>query len=543
MDNLRLILFAALGFVLLSLWQAWQMDYGRRPAVTATSEKSEDALSQQKAAEDIPDAIETAQSSLPQQAQEKVQKGQRVYVETDVFEVIIDTQGGDIRRTALKKYPVSLDQPDVPFVLFDDTKGKFYASQGGFISKQPASDHHSNYKVSASEYALAKGQDKLEVILTWAEDGIEIDKVFTFYRGQYVIDVTYRVNNHSSENWYGRYYQQLHRKHTDETRRMLPTFTGAAISSPEKRYEKIKFKDMAEEPISREGKEGWVAMIQHYFVSALIPPQGINHHYYTKVLEGDRYIIGFYGPEQTVAPGESRETTVRVYSGPKIQKVLASIAPGLELTVDYGVLWFIAKPIFWLLRHLHSLVGNWGWSIVLVTIVIKAILFPLSAMGYKSMAKMRKVTPRMTAIRERYANDKARMNQAMMELYKEEKINPLGGCFPILVQIPVFLALYWVLLESVEMRQAPFILWIKDLSIKDPYFVLPLLMGISMYVQQKLNPPPPDPVQARVMQLLPVIFTFFFAFFPAGLVLYWVTNNILSIVQQWMITKQIEAEK
>lgn len=300
---------------------------------------------------------------------------------------------------------------------------------------------------------------------------------------------------------------------------------------------------MEDDPVSQEGKDGWLAMIQHYFVSALIPESDKNHHYYSKVLDGERYVIGLYGPQLSVAAGEIQEAKVKVFSGPKTQSVLEKIAPGLELTTDYGILWFIGKPIFWLLNTIHSLIGNWGWAIILVTVVIKAIFYPLSAMGYKSMARMRKVTPRMTAIRERYSKDKTRMNQAMMELYKEEKINPLGGCFPILVQIPVFLALYWVLLESVEMRQAPFMLWIQDLSIKDPLFILPLIMGISMFIQQKLNPPPADPIQAKVMQFLPIIFTVFFAFFPAGLVLYWVTNNILSIFQQWSITKRIEAAK
>ncbi len=547
MDNMRMILFAALGFVMLSLWQAWQKDYAPKPEpavaeqpISGTEEKN---ITNDSKTEDLPVPVSNDQPVFTEQETIEKKNGQRITVETDVIDVVIDTNGGDLRELALKKYPVDSDKPDLPIELFNDTNGKFYASQGGFLSKQPAANHHSLYQTTNTEYTLAEGQNKLEVVLTWSEKGIQVEKVFTFRRGEYLIDVAYRIKNNSHENWSGRFYEQLQRKHGKEHRKRLPTFTGGAISTPEKRYEKIKFKNMAAEPVSKKVKNGWIAMIQHYFVSALIPDKEKTYHFYSKVLENDHYVLGLYGPQINVAPGQVQEAKIKVYAGPKEQKILKKVAPGLELTTDYGVLWFIAKPIFWLLSKIHSLVGNWGWSIILVTVVIKAILFPLSAMGYKSMARMRKVTPRMTAIRERYSNDKARMNQAMMELYKTEKINPLGGCFPILVQIPVFLALYWVLLESVEMRQAPFMLWIQDLSIKDPLFILPLIMGISMFVQQKLNPPPPDPVQAKVMQFLPVIFTAFFAFFPAGLVLYWVTNNILSIFQQWTITKQIEAAK
>ena len=543
MDNMKLILLAALGFVMLSLWQAWQQDYAPKPQPASIEQNVDPLIAETTTinSDDIPVPVNNDQAPEASFEPVKTETGQRILVETDVFKAIIDTHGGDLRGTALTQYPVTSDQPDIPFVLFNDTNGAFYASQGGFLSKQPAANHHSVFSTNASEYILQEGQDDLDVVLSWSEAGIEIEKIFSFHRGEYLVDVTYRVKNNSTESWNGRFYEQLHRKHVDEGRRMLPTFTGAAISSPEKRYEKIDFDDLAEEPVSRDGLDGWLAMIQHYFVSAIIPENDKSHHYYSKVLEGNHYVMGLYGPQLSVAPGEMKEAKVKVYSGPKEQKVLEKIAPALELTVDYGVLWFIAKPIFWLLDLIHSAVKNWGWAIIIVTILIKAMFYPLSAMGYKSMARMRKVTPRMTAIRERYGKDKARMNQAMMELYKEEKINPLGGCFPILVQIPVFLSLYWVLLESVEMRQAPFMLWIQDLSIKDPFFVLPLLMGISMFIQQKLNPPPPDPIQAKVMQFLPIVFTAFFAFFPAGLVLYWVANNVLSIAQQWMITKQIEA--
>ncbi len=547
MDNMKMILFAALGFVALSLWQAWQKDYAPKPQPVSLEQTQGTTITEgvpvTANADDIPVPVNNDQPAVASQQTVKTETGQRIIVETDVFKAVIDTHGGDLRGTVLKQYPIESSKPDIPFVLFNDTNGAFYASQGGFLSKQPAANHHSIYQTSSNEYTMADGQEALDVVLSWSEGGIEIEKIFTFRRGEYLVDLTYRVKNNSGAIWSGRFYEQLHQKHSEQSRKMLPTFTGGAISSPDKRYEKIKFKKMADDPISQEGKEGWLAMIQHYFVSALIPESDKNHHYYSKVLDGDHYVMGFYGPQLSVAAGEMQEAKVKIFSGPKTHSVLEEIAPGLELTTDYGILWFIAKPIFWLLNTIHSLVGNWGWAIILVTVVIKAIFYPLSAMGYKSMARMRKVTPRMTAIRERYSKDKTRMNQAMMELYKEEKINPLGGCFPILVQIPVFLALYWVLLESVELRQAPFMLWIQDLSIKDPLFILPLMMGVSMFIQQKLNPPPPDPMQAKIMQFLPIVFTGFFAFFPAGLVLYWVTNNILSIFQQWTITKQIEAAK
>lgn len=551
-----MILFAALGFVVLSLWQAWQNDYAPtsvpvnfEQAAIAGNTANGAAINNSNINQDIPtpvvmnDDLPVSVDTSPAADSSKLQSVQRIVIETDVFNAVIDTHGGDLRGSALKQYPVESNKPDVPIVLFSDLNGKFYASQGGFLSKQPSANHHSVYKTAASEYRLADGQDSMEVVLSWAEQGIEIEKVFTFRRGEYLVDVNYRIKNNSTEPWNGRMYEQLQQRHLPESRKMLPTFTGAAISNADKRYEKIKFDDLVEEPINQETDSGWVAMIQHYFVSAIIPESGKVHNYYSKVINTNSYVVGLFGPQISVAPGETHEAKVKVYSGPKLQATLEKIAPGLELTVDYGILWFIAKPIFWLLGLIHTLVGNWGWAIILVTVVIKGIFYPLSAMGYKSMARMRKVTPRLTAIRERYSSDKARMNQAMMDFYKEEKINPLGGCFPILVQIPVFLSLYWVLLESVEMRQAPFMLWIQDLSIKDPIFILPLIMGVSMFVQQKLNPAPPDPIQAKVMQFLPIVFTAFFAFFPAGLVLYWVTNNILSIFQQWTITKRIDAEK
>jgi YidC/Oxa1 family membrane protein insertase len=326
----------------------------------------------------------------------------------------------------------------------------------------------------------------------------------------------------------------------DSANKFIYTYTGGAIYSEEKKYEKIKFDDIAEADLNRDIKGGWLAMLQHYFVSAWVPPAEQVHHYYSKALKTGRFVLGAYSPNKTVSAGEQVNFESRFYAGPKLQHQLEAISKGLELTADYGWLTIIAKPIFWVLEKIHGIVQNWGWSIILLTVLIKLAFYKLSETSYKSMANMKKVAPRLQTLKERYGDDKQRLNQAMMEMYKKEKINPLGGCLPMLVQIPVFISLYWVLLEAVELRQAPWIFWIQDLSIKDPYFVLPLLMGITMFIQQKLNPAPPDPMQAKIMMSLPIVFTVFFAFFPSGLVLYWFVNNLLSILQQWYITKKIE---
>ncbi len=543
MDTTRLILVVSLGLVLLLIWQAWQQEYGIAPSGREAPVASQEAV---EGPADVPTVVSEEQPESPEALQETVQSplesAQRIYVHTDVLDVEIDTRGGDIRTAKLLKYPVSVKQPDEPFLLLNDTPPMIFLVQGGFRTRDPAPTHHAVYQVAETEYRLEEGSDEIRIPLTWhSENGLSVTKVYTFQRGSYLIDMSYEVDNRTQKPWRGHLYGQLQRNESDNGNRsrFIYTYTGAAISSPDNRYEKIKFKAMEEQNLSRNIKDGWIAMLQHYFVAALIPDPGREYHYYTLALGDGRYVAGLYGPDQAIAPNGRGTFQLRVYVGPKIQKTLAAIAPDLDLTVDYGWLWFIGQLLYWLLEKLFAITGNWGWAIVLVTIVIKALFFPLSAASYRSMANMRRVQPRMMAVRERFGNDRARMNQAMMELYKEEKINPLGGCLPIVVQIPVFIALYWVLLESVELRQADFMLWIHDLSTRDPYFVLPLLMGVSMFLQQKLNPAPIDPVQAKVMQLMPVIFTFFFAFFPAGLVLYWLVNNILSIAQQWLITRRI----
>jgi YidC/Oxa1 family membrane protein insertase len=539
-NNLRLFLVASLCFVGLLLWQAWQRDYSPGNATTVPEKTVDDAVATGDAPVPVPDPASPA-TTMPTMA---VPDAVTVSVRTDVFDVVIDTQGGDLARVALRDYPVAIDKPQEPFVFLDRSDALTFIAQGGLISDAASPTHKARFQADKATYELGPTEDELRVPLRWrSPDGLEVTRNYVFRRGSHLVGIEFTVDNKGAAAWNGRYYAQLQRQFEGGKTDVVYTYTGAAVSSPEKRYEKLPFDEMQDQPLNRDIAEGWAAILQHYFVAAIVPGTAASHHYYTKVIDGDRHIIGLYGTPTTVEPGTSAVITHRFYFGPKIQDTLAEIAPGLDLTVDYGALWFIAKPLFWLMQHIHGMTGNWGWSIVLLTLLVKVLFYRLAAASYRSMAKMRKVQPRLLALRERYGSDRARMNQAMMDLYREEKINPLGGCLPILIQIPVFLALYWVLLESVELRQADFIFWIRDLATKDPYFVLPLAMGVTMVLQQRLSPTPMDPVQQKVMQIMPIIFTVFFAFFPAGLVLYWFVNNLLSIGQQWLITRSIEEAK
>ncbi|MDH5259702.1 MAG: membrane protein insertase YidC, partial [Gammaproteobacteria bacterium] len=450
-----------------------------------------------------------------------------------------------IRRVYLLNYPVEQKVPNNPYPLMNDQLPQLFIAQSGLLSKQSAPDHHAVYSVSGSEFVMASGDNTLVVPMVWkSADGIVVTKTYTFHRDSYLITVDHKVSNTSATDWAGRLYRQFQRNEYDEPgkSRLLYTFTGGAVSSAEKPYEKIEFSEMGDwKPEQSYIKGGWVSMMQHYFVSAWLPKADEVNHFFSKNLNDTRYILGMMGTDVTVAAGSDSTFASRIYIGPKEQSRIESLADNLKLTVDYGWLTFIAQPLFWVLEKLHSFVGNWGWSIILLTVLIKLVFYKLSAASYRSMGNMRKIAPKFQAIRDRYGDDRQRLSQATMELYKKEKVNPLSGCWPMLVQIPVFIALYWMLLESVELRQADFILWIEDLSAKDPYYVLPLLMGASMYVQQKLSANPSlDPLQQKIMQFLPIIFTLFFMLFPAGLVLYWVVNNILSITQQWYVIRKIE---
>jgi len=554
MDNTRLFLFAALVFVGMLLWQQWQADYGPKPVPSSTVDVAPDSGldTAQIPTDDLPDqADELGQissqisSSTGEETTVESQPAQLVQVDTDVIRVMIDTRGGVIRSLKLKKYPTSLEQPDDWLELVHSDSDSVYIVQSGLRNKEDkAPTHHSIYTTVQSNYELADGQDELVVPLYWSQDGVEVVKSYHFRRGDYLIDLKHRIDNQSQQDWQGSEYRQLLRSRPLETSRLLYTYTGGVYYNEETKYEKVDFDDMEEAQLKVKSTGGWIAMIHHYFLSAWVPGQEETNLVYT-IANTKRvpstYTIGLRSANRIVPIGGNTEFLSQLFVGPKIVKRLEEISPGLELTVDYGVLTFISKPLYWLLSWYHSFVGNWGLAIILLTLSIKTLFYKLSETSYRSMAKMRKVAPRLKTLKERYGDDRQKMNQAMMELYKTEKINPMGGCLPILVQIPVFIALYWALLESVDLRQAPFIFWIKDLSVKDPYFVLPLLMGISMVIQQRLNPPPPDPIQAKIMMALPFIFTVFFAFFPSGLVLYWVVNNVLSITQQYIITRRIEA--
>jgi len=559
MDNQRLILFIALSFVSLMLFQAWEEDYGQNPtqstSPTAISQSQSDipapvVASGSDATGEIPVAPVAQQTSGPAVSgvDNKIEGQQRLTVRTDLLNVELDTLGGDIRVVDLLAFPLDQKEPDIPFRLMSDTGAQLFVTQTGFAvnaaNKGMAPDHKSLYQSDKVHYALQEGEDTLTVELSWQSDnGIKVTKQYLFHRGRYDIELKYIVENNSTQTWAGSFYRQMQRTHfADDTSPMfIQTYMGGVIYTPEEKYEKIDFSDMQDSNLLVQNVEdGWVSMMQHYFLGAWIPASGSKNTFYTRYLSASyRYLLGMQSNLVEIAPGSREDFTSTYYIGPKDQNTLETLAPGLELTVDYGILTVIAKPLFWLMTQLHGIFGNWGWSIIFLTLIVKLVFYKLSETSYKSMANMRRLQPRLKALKERHGDDRQAMNQAMMEIYKKEKINPLGGCLPIVVQIPVFIALYWVLLESVELRQAPFILWIQDLSSQDPYFVLPVLMGASMFVQQRLNPQPLDPMQAKIMSLLPIIFTVFFLFFPSGLVLYWVVNNSLSILQQWVITKRI----
>ncbi|MGB5736386.1 MAG: membrane protein insertase YidC [Thiohalocapsa sp.] len=553
MDNIRLMLVLSLGAVLFLIYQAWLQDYGpTQPPPTAYEQPTDSPSAASDATPaDAPDAppVTALTAADPSVATSEIgaadSNADIITVDTDVVHAEISTSGGTIQSMWLKDYAAQAERPEDKFRLLKPSPPNMFIAQSGLLGGADGQlpTHKSPFTAEQSSYELAPDADALTVELTWTnDDGIEVIKRYRFERGSYVIHAEQEILNSGSEALAVRDYDQLQRTELYDPQKssFIHTYTGGVYYGPEVKYKKESFDDIAKQPLDIKIVDGWIAMIQHYFMAAWIPPRQEEQTFYTKTVGGDRYIIGMYSPAVTVQPGASHVFDSLLFAGPKLQNTLAEIAPGLELAVDYGWLTILAEPIYWLLSTIHSVVGNWGWAIIILTILIKLAFYKLSETSYKSMANMRKLAPRMQALKDRYGDDKERMNQAMMEMYKKEKINPLGGCLPILVQIPVFIALYWVLLESVELRHAPFILWLDNLTAPDPYYVLPLIMGVSMFVQQKLNPPPPDPIQAKVMMALPFVFTVFFAFFPSGLVLYWTVNNLLSITQQWHITRRID---
>lgn len=552
-DQLRNLLIIALCVVGFLLWQAWQKDYGPKPVPPAPSAAATGESEPAPAAEDDVPALPAIPDDAPALAPDGAPAlggaptYDKVRVRTDLFDVDINLAGGGIRRLALRNYPISLEQRDTPYTLMEYDPPNVFLAQSGLFGKPregkpTVPDNNAPFTAEKREYVLADGADALEVDLRWqSEHGVRVTKTYTFRRDDYAIGVRYRIENGSDAPTRSRMYGQFQRSEVAARGGLFRTYTytGGVLSGPGNPYEKIDFSHMRDVDLNLDQLGGWIAMIQHYFTGAWVPETEVENHYYSKPLKDDRFVLGVATPTVSVAPGDTKDLALTLYAGPKIQDRLKAVAPNLERTVDYGFLWLIAEPLFWLLKWIHSFLGNWGFAIIVLTLLIKLAFFHLSATSYKSMARMRKLQPRIMDLRDRFSGDKQKLNQAMMELYKKEKINPLGGCLPILVQIPVFISLYWMLLESVELRQAPFILWIEDLSVHDPYFVLPLLMGATMFAQQKLNPAPPDPMQARIMMALPFVFTFLFLFFPSGLVLYWFVNNLLSIAQQWVITRKI----
>lgn len=559
MDTVRILLLIALAFISLLIWDKWQatqtptteLTKPVQPAPEINPQTSTgDAVTPPAASEnDVPklDAIPNATSDAPPPSLTKDAPpgGQRIRVFTDLLYVEIDTTGADIKVADLTTYPVTLSNPDRHFRLMEISPSRTLVSQSGLI---PVSDvelpsHNSTYVADQDSYELADGSNQLDVVFRWSNDAaITVNKIYTFHRDSYKIDLRYEIENNSADTVTARAYTQLLRSRPAEQSSfsMMPrSFTGAAFFADDK-FQKLDFEEMAESPLNQNTPAGWISFLQHYYVTAWVPPAEQTNYLYTKQRSNGRFSIGGASPNLMIAPDTTLSYAGYYFIGPKEQKRFEGLAEGLPLTVDYGWFTILSEPLFWILNWINNIVGNWGFSIILVTLLIKLVFFKLNDTSYRSMANMRRVQPEMQAMKERYANDKQAFNQAMMEFYKKEKINPLGGCLPILVQIPVFIALYWMLLESVEIRQAPFILWINDLSAKDPYFVLPVLMGVSMLVQQKLNPAPMEPIQQKVMMFLPIMFTAFFAFFPSGLVLYWLTNNVLSIAQQWYITRKIE---
>jgi YidC/Oxa1 family membrane protein insertase len=583
MDIPRALVITGIAVVSYLMIQAWQRDYISPQPVAAEQQAAPATGMADDQSSPLPEPLDDADTNaVPNPADRAAPsevtpptvagktgdsaQGERIRINTDVLSLEIDPKGGDIVRVALPEYPLHADTPNQPFVLMKNNASHTYMAQSGLVGKNgtDTAQGRPTWQVAQSSYRLANGDNELNVDLTLDQgNGVQIVKRYTFERGSYLVRISHIVRNHSEQPWQAALYGQIKRDGGDDpgvSQRgfaPMPTYLGAAYWSQEKPYNKLRFDDMREQPLRITQEGGWIAMIQHYFVSAWIPDPQVNYTYSTVYQKNsDQFLLRFVSPQAEVKPGEEKVFYAELYTGPKIQDRLGEISPGLNMTVDYGWLWFISQPIFALLVFLQSGeasvfgldidlgfgVSNWGVAIILLTLIIKALFFKLSATSYRSMAKMRKVAPEMQRIKEEFKADKQKQQQETMKLFQREKINPLGGCLPMLVQMPVFIALYYVLLESVELRQAPFFLWINDLSVMDPYFVLPILMGASMFLQTRLNPTPADPTQAQVMKYMPLVFAVFMLWFPAGLVLYWLTNNLLSIAQQWIITRRIERE-
>jgi YidC/Oxa1 family membrane protein insertase len=547
MDMRRVVLYAALGLMIYTLWTAWQKDYPVAPhSVTGTTSSAT-----QNSGTLLPNLGDnkTPVMTEKQNTGVTVTKGkQQIQVKTNVMALTIDSLNGDIIKAELLDYPVSVDDPQKPIELLYDQPNQRYVANSSLFTSTDGAIQTVDFDFSSAQPSYQMSADQKQLIVTLSgqtSSGLAAKKTFEFKPNSYYIRVGYEIDNKGDKAWKGYMNTQLLRSSPEEDSSSMfhvGSYTGASYSNPaQHRYKKVGFKDMTKSNLNVDVDGGWVAMQQHYFLSAWVPDANTKNILYTRAVDGD-YTIGAVSPTINLEPGQSKSVGAGLYIGPEDTSVLKSIAPGLDLTVDYGWLWFLSSALFAVMKAIHSVVGNWGWSIILVTVLIKLAFYRLSASSYRSMAGMRELQPKLQALRERYGDDKAKISQATMELYRQEKVNPLGGCLPILIQIPVFIALYWVLLESVELRQAPFLFWIKDLAEADPYHVLPVIMGLTMLIQQRLNPAPPDPMQAKIMMFLPVLFTGLFWSFPSGLVLYWIVNNTLSILQQWYITRKYSNE-
>ena len=533
MDSRRGLLVIALLFMSFIVYQQWQLDYHTpKPVVT---EQAKTAVS------DVPSSANSNANTVVNETQTK---GNVITLENDVFRLQINTVGGDVVGSELLKYDAELDSK-TPFVLLQNTPQHTYVAQSGLIGKDgiDTKSGRAVYQVEGSSFKLAEGQNELVVPFTFQRDGVTYRKVFVLKRGQYDVAVNYEINNQSDKAIEVEPYGQLRHSLVDSSGSVaMPTYTGGAYSSSETNYKKYSFSDMENANLSVNTKAGWVAVLQHYFVSAWIPNQDADNQLYTLTDKANNIgSIGYRGPIVAIQPNTTEKLTSKLWTGPKLQNEMAQVADHLDLTVDYGWAWFIAKPLFWLLTFIQQLVHNWGVAIICVTLVVKAILYPLTKAQYTSMAKMRMLQPKLQEMRERFGEDRQRMSQEMMKLYKDEKVNPLGGCLPLLLQMPIFIALYWTFMEAVELRHAPFFGWIQDLSAQDPYYILPILMGASMFLLQKMSPTPvADPMQQKIMNFMPLIFMVFFLWFPAGLVLYWLVSNLITIIQQQLIYRGLE---
>lgn len=554
-----LICLAATGYLLILAWNGDMQEtrdqdyYAAEPAVSSTdfnansvSDTVPDLADTGSAGDDIP-ALPTA--NLPAGAQlntlTTMNSSRLVTVTTPSLKMWIDLKGGDVVRVLLPKFPLEIDRPDVPFVLLDQSVQRTYIAQSGLIGADGTDSNGQRPLFSADRTNYQINQGEIEVVLRADVAGNPVEKIFRFRADDYLVDVEYRVRNNKSSDFVAGMFAQIKRDNRppslDESIPLAPQpFFGGATTTLDNRYEKVEFDDLDERPLSFTLEGGWMAFLQHYFLSAWVPPADEQNRFEASRSRDGNYLFRTIGQAKQVAPGAVGLWQTGFYAGPKDQITLEKIAPNLNMTVDYGFLWWIAEPLFKVLNYFHSVTGNWGLSIILLTLLVKAALYWVSAKGYRSMANMRRVAPAMKRIQERYGNDREKLSREMMALYKKEGANPLGSCLPMLLPMPIFLALYWVLLESVELRQAPFIFWINDLAAMDPYFILPLLMGASTYLMQALNPQVGDPMQIKIMKMMPIMFTVLFLFFPAGLVLYWLINNLLSIAQQTYVYRQVE---